>query len=207
VRATRCPYARLADYETVTLRSPRGFWRAAARLRLFSLRNEAHGSTAMLAIVSAHVYGGTLDGLASLLHCLLLCANTGSCNRLSLYTGIDTTSWRLPINGAHFFTIVVSEHYTSSHPRYVRSGAVFLMQPELLFSSVGISSGAGRQRQTAAAQRSFLEGGTRYFAHHTIGTPKALRFILDEQGAGIRWWETDPWFWLPGSLQTRKSSF
>lgn len=102
---------------------------------------------------------------------------------------VEQQEWRLRIKSVPFFALSLSPCYKKTHPRYHPANRVLVFQPEDLFTEFGITTGLQRLKNTMAAEESFRRAGQGYFDHHTRGTPKAYRFVLDHEGKGLPWWE------------------
>ncbi|MCA1530593.1 YqcI/YcgG family protein [Bradyrhizobium yuanmingense] len=185
---TACPFARWANYITCKVVTKDDFISAVTCVRKFSREPDRHKTDAVLVELVPEFYGSALAGLAEVLHTLLLCSIDLQPERI--YADIQSQNWRLSLNGADFFVVVLAPEYKPSHPRFTHGNAFVLLQPEALFSELRITSGRRRKSYSSRAQRSFYRAKQSYFAHHSLGTPKAYRFLLDHEGAGIPWWES-----------------
>lgn len=188
VQGTPCPFAGRGSYVGLTVRRASDLPKAVVALRIFSLRQEFHRSHMFALAVNPAVHSDSIPELGALFRHIVHNANDGPAPRAQLYAQVESTNWRLHINGRPMFALVLSPCYSTSHPRKSTMSTLLLFQPEVLFDNLGITTNKQRQRYTETSARSFHRAGREYHHAHALGIPKAFRVVLDHNGSGIRWW-------------------
>jgi len=191
---TPCPYARLEALAAVTVNSGSDLFQAALAMR----RTVTHGAapTQWIAFISSTLHGSDVSTLARLLHAILRLACKTDREVERLYQGIHRADWRLFVGPTACFALTLSDIYHEHDPRFLPGHTAVLIQPESLFARHGITSGEHRDIVSQLVAKKFAAAGRPYeVSAHATGLPKALRFLRDETGAPVSWWEAsfEPW--------------
>jgi YqcI/YcgG family len=187
-RLSACPFEKLASVTAVKLdrTNPK-----SAGLMLRAFAEQAASSTDSILVISSPKSPSleSPEVIASYFNDVVR-ESLGS-KRLwaDMVKDVEQQGWRLRIKNVPFFALALSPCYRKSHPRHHPVDRVLVFQPEGVFTAFGITTGLQRAKNTAAAKDSFRKAGQDYFDHHTRGTPKAYRFVLDHGGEGLPWWE------------------
>jgi hypothetical protein len=94
----------------------------------------------------------------------------------------------LSVAGIPIFCVVVSNIYPRHHPRHCIEGTFLIVQPESLFTKLGVTTNPKRSGITREVERSFRLVGKDYYHHHRKRTPKTARILLDFHGEPYKWW-------------------
>ena len=169
--------------------SRRSFASAASDVAAFCADRDRSPSSAFITLLRGSAAAGSPPELAGLFRAFVEVAVKTAGSNDCFRTGIDGPDWRLTIADTPLFALTLSNCYPLDHPRYLSGPSAFVFQPEALFAFHGITSNGDRSKYTAVAHEMFAKRGRRFFSHHDKGTPKALRFVLDSDGYGLRWWQ------------------
>lgn len=185
-----CPYARhdLANTLGLTLTTPDKLPYAARILRRYSQQPGLHSSSVFIVNLDIAGFPESIPSLAAIFRYLVHSANSTQFARNRLYSGILEPQWRLTIENAAFFAIVLSPLYPATHHRYTRPTSLFLFQPESLFTALGVTTGPSRFRLSRAVEKRFSTAGRPYASAHKKNTPKSQRIVLTDEGEPIAWW-------------------
>lgn len=174
-----CPYTSLTKYYQVCTYGKIHLSHISDHLNDYLKRFSS--DSCFLLSCSGHLYSQSTTGLTHALRDLFSplggaqvdCSNPGG----------------VSIKGVQVFGLMMSDIYDQTHPRYIDSGFVLLLQPEDVFTKLGFTSGGERTRVSEKVSDVFASKGVRYFHHHALKTPKPLRLLLDHNGKGVHWWE------------------
>ena len=188
-RASACPYARRVTIVGVEAASAHDLPHASRTLRKFATDTQLHSTSIFGIGVSDALVQGDLASLARVLHSVIRLACTAD-EYATLKEGIDDPGWRLRVWQTDFFVVALSSVYPRTHRRHAANASALMFQPESLFSHLGVTSGPNRELVSDIVADQFARAGKPYTSAHTLGTPKARRFILDPSNEGIEWWDT-----------------
>jgi hypothetical protein len=184
-----CPFVGWASYIVRRVKTHRELTSAASDLAGFCADKHRSPSLAFVALLDGQLEPGSPLELAADFHEFVELTMRAAGERCCSHQRLDDPRWRLTIAGTPLFALALSGCYARDHPRFLAGSSALVFQPEALFAYHGITSNAERERYTEIARQTFTRNGRRFFSHHHRGTPKALRFVLDSEGRGLRWWQ------------------
>jgi len=198
VRASACPFARLARLEvTEPIRLDGSGVRYPQTLASAFDDFTLHNCTEVLDGVIVPIETTTTVSITRLSRILFsvltILREHDRANDAALLENIESEDWDFDYSGLRFFILALSPSYPSSNTRHCDSGTTsyLLFQPENSFRRFGISSKhPNRELISQRIRRLFSSRGQVYDDEVTLKLPKIYRYIMraTPAQAPVRWW-------------------